>query len=281
MVLGIVVICVNIFLMLVKIAAGIFGNSYALIADGIESGCDIFTSMISWIGFHLSLKPADHGHPYGHGKIESIAGIFSGLSLLGAAGVIAYNSVLEIQSPHGSPEWFTLPVLILVVIIKWTLSLKVRTIGRKYESNALKGDGWHHLSDALTSLAAAVGISIAMLGGNAYEAADDWAALLACLIIITNGGFILKSSFHDLIDGTVPDEFYESVRSVAAAIPGVENTEKCRIRKSGIDLFVEMHVRVKASLSVGEGHDIGHRVKRALISASPNIKDVVVHIEPA
>jgi cation diffusion facilitator family transporter len=279
--LGILAICINIALMIIKIGVGLLGNSYALVADGIESASDIFSSLITWAGFQLSLRPADDSHPYGHGKIESLAGVFSGGALLAAAAFIAYQSILEIRTPHHAPAWFTLPVLIGVVIVKWFLSRRVLSIGDTLDSNALKGDAWHHFSDAITSAAAAIGITIALIGGKGYESADDWAALGACVIIVVNGGLILKRSFHDVLDGNVPNTIYESIRSQAVSVSGVENTEKCRIRKSGIDLFVEMHLRVDPLMAVADAHKISHEVKALLISQNARIKDVTIHIEPA
>jgi len=279
--LGILAICINVALMMVKISVGLWGNSYALVADGIESASDIFSSLITWAGFQLSLRPADDNHPYGHGKIESLAGVFSGGALLAAAAFIAYQSILEIRTPHHAPAWFTLPVLIGVVIVKWFLSRRVLSVGDTLDSNALKGDAWHHFSDAITSAAAAIGITIALIGGKGYESADDWAALGACVIIVVNGGIILKRSFHDVLDGNVPNTIYESIKSQAVSVSGVENTEKCRIRKSGIDLFVEMHLRVDSLMIVADAHKISHEVKTLLISQNARIKDVTIHIEPA
>jgi len=279
--LGILAVCVNVVLMVVKIVTGILGNSYALIADGIESAGDIFSSLITWAGFQFSLKPADDDHPYGHGKVEALAGMFSGFSLLTAAGVIGYHSIKEIITPHHPPAWFTLPVLILTVVVKEALSRKVQATADHLDSNALKGDAWHHRADALTSAAAAIGISIAMIGGKGYEPADDWAALAGCVVIVANGITILKRSLHDVLDGNVDRSLHGAIDSLAASTPGVENTEKCRVRKSGISLFVEIHVRVDPSLSVADGHRISHAVKDRLVAAHAPIKDVIVHIEPS
>jgi cation diffusion facilitator family transporter len=279
--LGMLAICVNVVLMIVKIGVGLVGNSYALVADGIESASDIFSSLITWAGFQISLKPPDEDHPFGHGKFEALAGMFSGVALLAAAGVIGYNAVVEIRTPHHAPAWFTLPVLIVVVIVKEVLSRKVLTAGTSLDSSALKGDAWHHRSDAITSAAAAIGITIALIGGQGYEPADDWAALAACIIIVINGVLIFQGSLHNVLDGRVSSELEASVRSVAETTPGILNTEKCRIRKSGIDLFVEIHVRVDPSISVFEGHQLGHHVKDRMHATNPRIRDVIVHIEPA
>jgi cation diffusion facilitator family transporter len=213
--LGILSVGINVVLMLIKIITGVLGNSYALIADGIESAGDIFTSLLTWTGFQLSLRP------YGHGKIESLAGLLSGISLLLAAAFIAFHSIEEIVTPHRSPAWFTLPVLIGVVIFKEALSRRILLLGDSLESRALQGDAWHHRSDAITSAAVAIGISIALFGGKGYEIADDCAALIACAIIVANGIRIMKHSLHDFMDGCVGKELEEAVTSLPPASRGL------------------------------------------------------------
>jgi cation diffusion facilitator family transporter len=278
--LGVITLCINIVLMAVKISVGLVGNSYALVADGIESAADIFTSLITWIGFQLSLRPPDENHPFGHGRIESLSGLFAGAALLGAAGVIAWHSILEIRTPHHAPEWFTLPVLLIVVAVKWILSRQILTVGREIDSRALEGDAWHHLSDAMTSGAAAVGIAIALAGGPGWEAADDYAALLACGIIVINGIIIGKRSLHDVLDGNVSEHLISEIRTLSLEVPGVVDIEKCRLRKSGVGMFVELHVCVSGERTVREGHEIGHAVKDHLLAKNPRILDAVIHLEP-
>lgn len=277
---GILVLGVNIALAAVKIAVGWAGHSYALIADGIESAGDVLTSSVTWAGFQLSLRPADENHPYGHGKYETLAGLFSGTVLLAAAGVIAWFSIQEIRTPHHAPAWFTLPVLLGVALAKWALSRRIRTLGTSLDSRALEGDASHHFADALTSAAAATGISIALVGGKGYESADDWAALAACLVIVWNGLSISKASLHEILDGDVASGVDRDVRRSAAEVPGVLGLDKCRIRKSGIQLFVELHVQVDPAMTVEDAHQIGHEVKKHLMRQHSSIQDVVVHLEP-
>jgi cation diffusion facilitator family transporter len=267
--------------MIIKIGVGVVGNSYALIADGIESASDIFSSVITWTGFHLSLKPADEDHPYGHGKIDALTGMFSGGVLFVAAAFIAYQSILEIRTPHHSPVWFTLPVLIGVIVVKELLSRRVFAAADTFDSNALKGDAWHHRSDAMTSAAAAIGITIALIGGKGWEMADDWGALAACSVIVTNAFRIVKGSIYDATDHAVSPLVQDPICAAAANQPGVLRIEKCLVRKSGANLFVELHVEVNPFVTIHEGHRIGHHVKAALIAGNPRIQDVIVHLEPA
>jgi cation diffusion facilitator family transporter len=272
---------VNFVLAIVKIVTGIVGNSYALIADGIESTTDIVSSLVVWTGLKISSLPADEDHPYGHGKAESIAGMVVALALLAAAVFIAVQSLREIITPHHAPAWFTLLVLALVIATKETLYRFVFKVGAELTSTAVKGDAWHHRSDAITSAAAFIGISIAVIGGKGYESADDWAALLACAVILFNGYRIFRAALNEIMDAAPPDPLQTQIRQLASSVPGVVRIEKCRARKSGLGLFVEIHIEVDGTLSVQRGHEIAHQVSDRLKSSSLSIQHVVAHVEPA
>jgi cation diffusion facilitator family transporter len=272
---------VNVVLAIVKIVTGIVGNSYALIADGIESTADIVSSLVVWTGLKISSQPPDDDHPFGHGKAESLAGMAVALALLAAAVFIGVQSVREIHTPHHAPAWFTLLVLALVIGTKETLFRFVFKVGDELTSTAVKGDAWHHRSDAITSAAAFVGISIALIGGKGYESADDWAALLACAVILFNGFSIFRAALGEIMDAAVPSPIQKQIRELASSVPGVVRVEKCRIRKSGLGLFVEIHVEVDGDLTVRRGHEIAHDVSSQLKASPLFIQDVVVHVEPA
>jgi len=272
---------VNALLATVKIATGLIGNSYALVADGIESTTDIISSVITWTGLRISTKPADQCHPYGHGKAESIAAAVVSAALLGAAALIAVQSIREILNPHHAPAWFTLPVLVGVVATKETLYRLASRVGTSIDSTAVKCDAWHHRSDAITSAAAFVGISIALIGGPGYESADDWAALAACGIIAFNGWRLLRNAMNEMMDADVSEQLHQQVRELSADVSGVVRIEKCRIRKSGLGYLVDIHVEVDGDMSVKGGHKIAHDVGEKLKSSPLRVKDVLVHIEPA
>lgn len=273
-------VAVNAALAVLKILTGVFGNSYALIADGIESTTDIVTSLVVWGGLRVAITPADDKHPYGYGKAEALAGIVAALALQGAAVIIAIQSVREILTPHHLPHWSTLIVLILVVTIKECLARWVGKIGSEVESTSLQADAWHHRSDALTSLAAFLGITIGLVGGPGYEPADDWAALIACLIITYSSFRLLWMAVRDLLDASPPKHFEEQVRVLALSVDGVQAIEKCRIRKSGTAYFVEIHVEVDGCATVQQGHDIGGHVRSVLRESPLRIADAFIHIEP-
>lgn len=273
-------IAINIILAIVKVVTGILGGSYALIADGIESTTDIFSSLIVLGGLRLAAKPPDRDHPFGHGKAESISGLIVASFLVISAFVISYQSLREIKTPHQTPEWYTLVILGAIIVTKELLFRRMFLVGETIQSGALKTDAWHHRSDALTSLAAFVGISIALVGGSGYEAADDWAALIACLVILFNAYRLFRPALDEVMDAAVPTEIEDQIRQIASSIEGVAEIEKCRIRKSGLGYHMDIHVVVNGDLSVRRGHLIGHEVKSALIESKHPINDIVVHIEP-
>jgi cation diffusion facilitator family transporter len=273
----------NFFLALIKIIAGLLGNCYALIADGIESTLDIFSSLVIWFGLKVAAEPPDDEHPYGHGKAEPLASIAVALTVVAASIGLAVESVHEIITPHHAPAPFALAVLIGVIIVKETLFRKVSSAAEQLGSTAVKTDAWHHRADVLTSAGAFIGVSIAVIGsktGKRWEQADDWAALFTCSIIAFNGYRLLLPSLHEIMDTAPPKELEASVRTIAAGVPRVAEVEKCRIRKMGLDYYVDIHIGVDANLSVRTGHEISHAVKDAIRTVKPEVVDVLVHIEP-
>ncbi|SOD93423.1 cation diffusion facilitator family transporter [Spirosoma fluviale] len=273
-------IAVNIGLVLVKGTAGWLGNSYALIADAMESATDIVTSIFVWVGLRTAARAPDQNHPYGHGKAEPLAAIVVAFALVGAAILIAMQSIENIRVPHKTPAPFTLAVLAGVVIVKEVLFRRVAQVGQETESSAVKADAWHHRSDAITSLTAFIGISIALIGGPGYESADDWAALLASGFIVYNAYHIFRPSFGEIMDETPEGDWQQELQTLAMTVPEVKGIDKFRVRKTGFEYFVDLHVRVPGNLTVSQGHDIAHAVKAAILEARPAVYDVLVHIEP-
>ncbi len=274
-------ILLNFIMAVVKIAGGIFGHTYALVADGAESTLDIVSSLLVWAGFRVAALPPDEDHPYGHGKAEPLTALAVAVFVFAMAGWVAFHAIHEIITPHVGPQWWTLPLLAGVVVIKIWFSLRLAKAGDEAGSTALGIEAMHHWSDAITSGAAFIGIAVALIGGKGWEAADDWAALLACVVIAFNGVAMFNKALGDVMDTAVAADFESEVRSVALAVPGVQALDKVRVRKSGLSHLVDIQVRVDGELTVRAGHDIAHAVKDALIaSAKHAITDVSVHIEP-
>ncbi len=272
---------VNIFLAAAKILAGFVGHAYVLIADGIESALDVGGSIVIWGGLTVAARPPDRTHPYGHGKAEPIAAIIVAVAVVAAAVGLAIQSVREIFLPHHAPAPWTLAVLVVAVIVKETLFRYVIRFGQKVESTAVKTDAWHHRMDAMTSIAAFIGISLALIGGKKWQRADDWAALVACSLIAANGIRLARPAFYEIMDTAPGGKIVRSIRAVASSVPGVVEVEKCRARKMGLDYYVDLHVGVDGNISVHEGHQIAHRVKAAIQQSDSRVADVLVHIEPA
>ena len=273
-------ILVNGSLALIKGVAGVLGNSYALVADAIESLMDVLSSVAVWGSLKVAASPPTERHPYGKGRIESLAAIGVALVLLLAAGLIAVQSVKEIRTPHHAPAPFTLVVLVAVVVVKEGLVRCVFRAGEEAASTAVKADAWHHRSDAITSAAAFVGISIALWRGPGYESADDWAALLAAAVIVTNAILLMRPALGELMDAAPNAEVVRAVREAAEDVPGVRGTHRCWVRKQGFDLFVELDVLVDGELTVREGHAIAHDVHEAIRDKLPMVSRVMVHVEP-
>lgn len=270
----------NALLALVKGVAGLFGNSYALIADAIESTTDVFSSALVLFGLKYATKPPDDNHPYGHGRAEPLVTFAVVGFLVISATIIAYVSIQHILTPHKIPEKYTLFVLGAIVIIKELFYRFVSKKSRETNSTSLEADAWHHRSDAITSLMAFIGISIAIYMGKGYESADDWAALLASGFIMYNAYLIFRPALGEIMDEHLYDDLVLKIRDVSKNVKGVIDTEKCLVRKTGLMYHVDLHLIVNGKLTVVEGHQIAHRLKNELKHQLPEISDVLIHVEP-
>ena len=270
----------NLFLALIKGLSGIFGNSYALIADAIESTTDVFSSFLVLFGIKYSNKPADENHPYGHGRIEPLITFTVVGFLITSATVIAYESILNLLQPHELPKSWTLIVLGIIIIWKEYSYQLVLKRSKQLNSSTLKADAWHHRSDAITSVAAFIGISFAIIMGKGYESADDWAALFASGFIFYNSYLIFRPAFGEIMDEHLYDDLLAEIRSISLNVNGIITTEKCFIRKSGTKYHVDLHAVVDGNLTVKEGHDLAHQLKNKLRLELPVLGHVLIHIEP-
>jgi cation diffusion facilitator family transporter len=270
----------NASLAIVKGLAGFFGNSYALIADAIESTTDIFGSLLVLFGLKYASRPADKNHPYGHGRIEPLITFLVVGFLIFSAIIIAYESIKNIQTPHELPKSWTLYVLGAIILWKEISYRLVLKKSKETNSSSLKADAWHHRSDAITSVAAFIGISIALFMGKGYETADDWAALFASGFILYNCYLIFRPALGEIMDEHVYDDLFEEIKQVSQTVEGVKGTEKCFIRKSGMKYHVDLHALVDAEISVKKGHDIAHDLKDTLRREIPQLGHILIHIEP-
>ncbi len=271
-------IVTNFFLALAKCFTGFIGHSFALVADGIESLSDVFSSAVVYIGLRVAMRPPDKTHPYGHGKAEPLSAALVSLAMAGAAFAIAAESIALIRSPHPLPHYYTLWVLLGVVAIKLVLSRYVFSIAQNIESTAVRVDAWHHLSDAITSLFAFIGISLALITKDPRM--DDWAALFASPVILFSAWRQLQSPLAEILDTAPPPEIEQHVRQVAVLVPGVVGLEKCFVRKVGFRYYVDLHVVVSGDITVRDGHAISHVVEDSILADVQRVAKVLVHIEP-
>ncbi len=271
---------VNTLLAIIKLFAGVLGNAYALIADAVESSADIFSSLIVWGGLRIASKQADDEYPFGYGKAEPLAAAVVSLMLIGAAAGIAVEAIREIHQPHHTPAPFTLAVLIGVILVKEVLFRRVSAVGKEVSSTAVKADAWHHRSDAITSAAAFIGISIALLGGPGWESADDWAALVASGVIVINAILLIRPAIDDLMDRSPGVHLIERISAAATATPNVRYIEKLKVRKVGFGYYVDLHVQAEPMMTLREAHNLSGRVKSAIRSAVPEVSGVLIHMEP-
>jgi len=271
---------VNAGLATVKFVAGVLGNSYALIADAVESTSDILSSAIVWGGLHIASREADDEFHFGYGKAEALAGVIVSLMLLGASIGITIEALREIRTPHHAPAPFTLVVLVLVVLVKETLFRRVFRVADEVGSNAVRADAWHHRSDAITSVAAFVGISVALWKGPGWESADDWAALAAALVIAVNAVLLMRPAIFDLMDRAPDAALLDQVRAAALAVPDVLAIEKLKVRRAGTGFFVDLHVQSDPELSLHDAHIVSGKVKGAIRAALDRVEGVLIHMEP-
>ena len=271
----------NVGLALAKWVTGYFGHSYALIADAIESTSDVFSSTLVLFGLKYSSKPADKNHPYGHGRLEPLITFIVVGFLVVSAVVIAYNSIKNMMTPHELPKPYTLIVLLVIILVKEFSYRFIVKKSKQTKSLSLKADAWHHRSDAITSVAAFIGITVALIFGKGFESADDWAALFASFFILYNSYLIFRPALGEIMDENLYEDMVIQVRNISNKVEGVDGTEKCYIRKTGMNYHVDLHALINGKLSIEEGHSIAHKLKDRILFELPEVVDVLIHVEPS
>ena len=270
----------NILLAAIKLISGFLGNSYALIADGIESTADVFSSFFVLLGFKYAQRPPDENHPFGHSRIEPLITFLVVAFLVTSATVIAYESIINIQTPHKIPEAWTLIVLAIIILWKEGAYRYVSKKAEATKSSSIKADACHHRSDAITSVTAFIGISIALYFGEGFETADDWAALFASAFILYNAYLIFRPALAEILDEHLYDDLIEDIRKISIGVEGIKGTEKCFVRKAGMKYLVELHAIVNGKITVEEGHFLAHKLQDKIQDELPEISHITIHIEP-
>ena len=271
---------INAGLAVIKLLAGLLGNSYALVADAVESSTDMVGSLVVWSGLRIASRNPDERYPFGYGRAEALAAGGVSALMLGAATGIAIEAIAEIRTPHSAPAWWTLLVLALVIVVKEILANRVMAVSKASGSVVVAADAWHHRADAISSGAAFVGITVALIGGPGWEPADDWAALVAAGVILVNGGLLMRTAIRDLMDRAPEPAILATVSDAALTTPGVLAIEKLKIRKTGTAFYVDIHVQADPALSLHDAHILSGMVKSAIRQRVPAAMGVLIHMEP-
>jgi cation diffusion facilitator family transporter len=271
---------VNLILAAVKLTAGIVGQSFALVADAVNSLGDVVTTIVVLVAIRVAQKPADAEHPYGHSRAEGIAASNVALLVILSACAIAWEAVTHLTTPHGMPPAWTLWIAGINVIVKESLyHYKVR-VGLRTGSSAILANAWDHRSDALCSLAVLIGLALVRWGGTQFLWADEAASLVVAAAIVLSGVELFRRSGSELMDVQAEPEMIAGVREVALSVEGVADVETLWVRKSGLEYFADIHLEVDPEMTVARGHEIGHQVKHRLLQKFIRLRDVLVHLEP-
>ena len=271
---------INLGLAAIKGAVGILGNSYALVADSIESLGDVVISGCTLIGIRISATPPDDSHPYGHGKAEPIAAILGGMVLMGSAVLTVWLSWGQLHTAASLPAKFTLPVLAGIVIIKEVLFRFVHRVGKEIDSTALTVDAWHHRSDALTSMAALFGIALALYGGPRFIFADKWAAIITGGTVALNSIRLVWPAILELMDTAPIIDWTQIVRETAVGFPDISQIQQVKARKMGLGYYIDIHMHVDPWMTVRDSHALAHALKDRLMKDDGRIHDALIHVEP-
>ena len=269
----------NIFLAFIKIIAGILGKSSVMIADGLHSASDIITSMGVLIGNYISSKPFDKEHNYGHEKAETLVSFLLSIILVGVALSIGYEASKSLFNIEGIaiPTLLPLVVSIISILIKeYQYRITIR-IAKKVNSPALKADAWHHRSDALSSIAAFVGIGGAMLG---FKILEPLASIVVALFVCKVGYDILKNAVNELMDVSIDETYENEIKKIAKLTEGVMNLGSLRTRKHGASAYVDLVICVDGKLTVTSGHDIATNLEKKIQNDINIVKGITVHVEP-
>ncbi len=268
-------------LALVKIFAGLAVHSTAVVADGLESAGDVFSSGMVLLGLTLSFKPADENHPYGHGRAEILSGLLVGLVLASGGALISYGSFLRLGQPHEPLRWFVVWPLAASLVAKSALAATKFQVGKRMRSAALMGDAWHDTTDCISALTALIAVALTLAAPQRFFNADRYGGLAVGIIIILAGVRVARETALQLMDTMPSDKMIAEIRAAASQVHGVLGIEKCFARKTGLSYHVDLHMEVDPEMTVRQSHDLAHEVRLRVVEQVDWVADVLVHVEPA
>ena len=275
----------NVVLLIIKFIAGILGHSAAMLADAVHSLSDFVTDIIVLVFIHISGKPQDKDHDYGHGKYETLATTLIGLALLMVSGGILYNGAAKIirwwnGEALAAPGALAFWVALLSVVIKESIYRYTTAKARKFNSQALEANAWHHRSDALSSIGTAIGIGGAIFLGHRWTVLDPLASIVVGLFIVKVSFELLGNSIGDLTERSLPDCIEKEIICLVSALPGVVEPHNLRTRRLGNHYAIELHIRMDGDITLREAHDKASEVEHLLRDHYGKETHVAVHVEP-
>ena len=276
---------VNVVLLLFKFVAGIVGHSAAMMADAIHSLSDFMTDIIVLLFVHISVKPQDKSHDYGHGKYETLAMTLIGIALLAVAIGILYSGVMKITAwmhgePLEAPGLLALWAALASIILKEAVYQYSMVKARQLQSQAVEANAWHHRSDALSSIGTAVGIGGAIFLGQRWTVLDPLASVVVGAFILKMSVSLLRDGIGDLMEQSLPDAIEAEMLQLAASVPGVAEPHELRTRRIGNHYAVELHILMDGDISLREAHDKASEVEDLLKAHYGEETHVAVHVEP-
>ncbi|MFC1834256.1 cation diffusion facilitator family transporter [Thermodesulfobacteriota bacterium] len=271
---------INIILIVVKIWGGMVARSQALVADGLHSVSDLAGDAVVLLGLKWGRSGEDDEHPFGHGRIETLASFIVGVILVGAAIAMGLSSGIDIyKGKVGEPTVLAIWVALLSIVLKEALYRYTRAVGERIQSNALLSNAWHHRSDALSSVAVLIGVGGAILNPE-WGVLDSWAALIVSILIAKVGASFVLSSIREFIDTAPEKELVDKMHVCACKVEGVINCHDLKARTSGGRVFVELHITVRGDVTVREGHDVAKAVEICLKEEISHLANATVHVDP-
>ncbi len=270
---------VNVFLSIIKIGFGILGQSAALIADGVHSLSDLASDLLVLVAVKLGAREADHDHPYGHRRFETIAAVILGVGLIVIGGEIAWDIYERILQPEHMlvPKQSALGIAAISILANEWLYHYTRRVAKITRSKLVLANAWHHRSDAISSVVVLIGIAGSLLG---YLWADAAAAVIVALMVAKIGVNLVFESIKELVDTGLSDELVDKIRAKISATKGVKNIHLLRTRQMGEDALVDAHIVVNSRITVSEGHMIAGEVRDVLIDTFEDVQEVLVHVDP-
>ena len=271
----------NVLLAAFKLVAGLLGNSGAMVSDAVHSLSDVFATFIAYIGVRMSRQAEDAEHPYGHERLECVASLVLGLILAGTGIGIGYTGIHKLFFDRDSieiPTMLPLIAAIVSIVVKEAMFWYTMYYAKRLDSAAFKADAWHHRSDAISSVGSFIGIGLAKLG---FPIMDPIASLIICALIIKVAYDIIRDSINKMLDTSCDNAYEQKVRAYVEAQPGVLGIDLLRTRQFGNKVYVDLEIAVKRDSSLLEAHSIAESVHEGVEQNFPNVKHVMIHVNPA